>query len=160
MKRTPKKLYNLIFPIWFFWMIPSLAWLLILPANFLVDSLVLLVTAHFLRLEQGKRLWKKSILKIWLIGFASDFAGAVLCLIVMMVLGEFLDTHAFNPYFFPGATLHAIPGVLLAGVMIYFLNRKYSFRGFELPPEILHKLSLALAVLTAPYLMMIPLYYR
>ena len=159
MKRNQTKLYNLIFPIWFFWMIPSLLWLLILPANFLVDSLVLLAAARFLHLEEGKRVWKRSILKIWLIGFASDFAGAVLSMIVMLVLGTVLDSHTFNPYFFPGATLHAIPGVLLAGLMIYYLNRRYSFQGVELPPEMQHKLSLSLAIFTAPYLMMIPLYY-
>ncbi len=120
---------------------------------------MLLAAARFLHLEEGKRVWKRSILKIWLIGFARDFAGAVLSLIVMLVLGTVLDSHTFNPYFFPGATLHAIPGVLLAGLMIYYLNRRYSFRGVELPPEMQHKLSLSLAVFTAPYLMMIPLYY-
>ena len=41
MKRHIIRLYNLIFPIWIFWMVPSLLWLL-LPANFLWDSLVLL----------------------------------------------------------------------------------------------------------------------
>lgn len=44
MKRHTIRLYNLIFPIWIFWMVPSLLWLL-LPANFLWDSLVLLAAA-------------------------------------------------------------------------------------------------------------------
>lgn len=54
MKRHTIRLYNLIFPIWIFWMVPSLLWLLLLPANFLWDSLVLLAAAGWLRL-QGKK---------------------------------------------------------------------------------------------------------
>ena len=75
MKRHTIRLYNLIFPIWIFWMVPSLLWLL-LPANFLWDSLVLLAAAGWLRLQGKKELWKRSIVKVWLIGFAADFAGA------------------------------------------------------------------------------------
>lgn len=45
MKRHTIRLYNLIFPIWIFWMVPSLLWLLLLPANFLWDNLVLLAAA-------------------------------------------------------------------------------------------------------------------
>ena len=76
MKRHTIRLYNLIFPIWIFWMVPSLLWLLLLPANFLWDSLVLLAAAGWLRLQGKKELWKRSIVKVWLIGFAADFAGA------------------------------------------------------------------------------------
>ena len=67
MKRHTIRLYNLIFPIWIFWMVPSLLWLLLLPANFLWDSLVLLAAAGWLRLQGKKELWKRSIVKVWLI---------------------------------------------------------------------------------------------
>ena len=86
MKRHTTRLYNLIFPIWIFWMVPSLLWLLLLPANFLWDSLVLLAAAGWLRLQGKKELWKRSIVKVWLIGFAADFAGAALSLVVMLLL--------------------------------------------------------------------------
>ena len=86
MKRHTIRLYNLIFPIWIFWMVPSLLWLLLLPANFLWDSLVLLAAAGWLRLQGKKELWKRSIVKVWLIGFAADFAGAALSLALMLLL--------------------------------------------------------------------------
>lgn len=106
MKRHTIRLYNLIFPIWIFWMVPSLLWLLLLPANFLWDSLVLLAAAGWLRLQGKKELWKRSIVKVWLIGFAADFAGAALSLVLMLLLNTLLDSHIFDPYHFPGATLH------------------------------------------------------
>lgn len=96
MKRHTIRLYNLIFPIWIFWMVPSLLWLLLLPANFLWDSLVLLAAAGWLRLQGKKELWKRSIVKVWLIGFAADFAGAALSLALMLLLNTLLDSHIFD----------------------------------------------------------------
>ena len=58
---------------------------------------------------------------------------------------------------FPGATLYALPGVALAGVLLYWLNRLLSFRKTGLEKRQLHKLCLAIALFTAPYLMLIPL---
>lgn len=118
MKRHTIRLYNLIFPIWIFWMVPSLLWLLLLPANFLWDSLVL-----------------------------------------MLLLNTLLDSHIFEPYHFPGATLHAIPGVCLAGWLIWRLNRRYSFGKADISEAMAGRLSLLLAVFTAPYLMLLPMYH-
>ena len=46
----------------------------------------------------------------------------------------------------------------LAGLLIYWFNRRLSFRRTGLPAQTIHKLCLALAVATAPYTMLIPLY--
>ena len=72
--------------------------------------------------KERSQLWKRSIVKVWLIGFAADFAGAALSLALMLLLNTLLDSHIFDPYHFPGATLHAIPGVCLAGWLIWRLN--------------------------------------
>lgn len=46
---------------------------------------------------------------------------------------------------------------ILAGVLIYFLNRKFAFRKTGLAPEQIHRLALSLAIFTAPYTMLIPI---
>ena len=51
-----------------------------------------------------------------------------------------------------------IPGVILAGVLIYFLNLKFSFKKTDLEPAQIRFLSLMLALFTAPYTMMLPIY--
>lgn len=81
MRKKEIRLYNLLFPIWMFFIWPSVLWLILLPANFVIDSVVLLLTMYALHLENRISLWKKSIVRIWLIGFLSDFigAGAYLC---------------------------------------------------------------------------------
>ena len=43
--------YNVIFPIWFLLLFP-VAWLYALPANFIIDSIVLLLALHMLKLDE------------------------------------------------------------------------------------------------------------
>ena len=153
------RLYNVMFPIWFFFFFP-IAWLLILPVNFGVDSLVLMLSAKKQGVEDRKALWKKHILPVWGIGFLSDLIGAGLVFLIYLAVAEspLVDTW-MNPVLFPGTTIISIPGVVLAGVMIYFLNKKLTFRKSELDPMVIHRLCLHLAIFTAPYTMLIPLYF-
>jgi hypothetical protein len=153
------RLYNVLFPIWFLFLFPQL-WLIMLPVNFIVDSLVLYLTARRQGLEHRFGLWKKRILPIWGIGFLSDLIGAAA--VVILYFGwcelDILGITMINPILFPGTTLMAMPGVALAGWLIYILNKKITFRKSDLDPAIIHKLCLHLAIWTAPYTMLIPLY--
>lgn len=154
MKKRSVRLYNVLFPIWFFYFFPTV-WLLILPVNFLVDSLVLWLSAKRQGIEDKMTLWKKHILPVWGIGFLSDLVGAGLIYLIYMILAPF---PLINLHLFPGTTLLSIPGVILAGYLIYYLNKKLAFRKSSLDPAAIHKLCLHLAIFTAPYTMLIPLY--
>ena len=46
--------YNMIFPIWLIWLFP-LTWILILLGNFIIDSLVLLITLKVLNINEKKK---------------------------------------------------------------------------------------------------------
>ena len=153
------RLYNIMFPIWFLFFFPLL-WLVILPVNFGVDSLVLMLSAKKQGMEERKAFWKKHILPVWGIGFLSDLIGAALLFPIFLLIGEspLVDTF-LNPVLFPGSVITAVPGVILAGFMIYILNKKLTFRKSELDPVFIHKLCLHLAIFTAPYTMLIPLYF-
>lgn len=160
MRKNDVRLYNVLFPIWFFFLFPQI-WLVMLPVNFIVDSLVVYLSARRQGLSDRSGLWNKHILPVWVIGFLSDLIGAVLVVILYFVLCG-LDilgiASYFNPILFPGTTLIALPGVILAGFMIYWLNRKLTFRNSDLDPQAIHRLCLHLALWTAPYTMLIPLY--
>lgn len=153
------KLYNVMFPIWFFFFFP-IVWLIILPVNFLVDSLVLWLSAKRQQVDQRKTLWKKNILPVWGIGFLSDLIGAGLVFLIYLIVAEspLVDTW-MNPVYFPGTCIISLPGVALAGWLIYILNKKLTFRKSQLDPAVIHKLCLHLAIFTAPYTMLIPLYW-
>lgn len=153
------RLYNVLFPIWFLLLFPQL-WLVMLPVNFLVDSLVILLSARHQRLEDTRALWKKSILPVWIIGFICDLAGAGLTVLLYFgwCLLDTMDIQLFNPILFPGTTLIAIPGLILSGILIYFVNKRFAFRKLDLDAATVHTLCLHLAIFTAPYTMLIPLY--
>ncbi|WP_029543725.1 hypothetical protein [Selenomonas sp. AB3002] len=150
------RLYNILFPIWLFYLIPTGIWLIIFPANFIIDSLVLYIAIKHYAANGFADVWRKSILRIWGIGFICDLAGALLILAIEFLRGYMLP--AINTFYFPGATIIAIPGVLLSGVLIYRLNRRYAFKKCNIEMGLVQKLSLALSLFTAPYAMLIPLY--
>ena len=113
MKRKETRLYNVVFPIWFLvvaWPIftsylPQL--FLLLPINFLVDSLVVVLAAKAFRIPEIGRLWKKIVWKVWLLGFLCDFAGGCLIFLLCFLIEGGISQNAI---FFPFATLYALPG--------------------------------------------------
>ena len=150
------RLYNILFPIWLFYLLPTGVWLIILAANFLIDSVVLYFGSRYLRIRKYGTLWRHSILRILGIGFIGDFLGALLILAVELIRNEFFPE--WNTFYFPGATLIALPGVAISVLCIFFLDRRYAFVKTDLDELTVTKLSRILAIFTAPYAMLIPLY--
>ena len=146
MKPTKEiRLYNLLFPIWFLMFAP-LAWLIVLPANFIIDSLVILLTMKQLGIKFKKTMYKRTILKVWSFGFLADIIGAAFLFLTMFVFE--LGSQGDEPYL-------TIPAILIAAVFIFILNYKVSFKDYD--KSVRFKMALNLALLTAPYTFMIPL---
>ena len=155
MKKKDVRLYNVIFPIWFMYLMLTPLWLLLLPINFAVDSLVIYCSASKQNIDNRKELWSKSIASVWGFGFLSDFLGAAVTFILSLVL-EAMPVVILPA--FTRATLISIPGLILAGILIYLLNLKFSFKGSGLESRQIRKLCLHLALWTAPYTMLIPFF--
>jgi hypothetical protein len=139
-------------PIWLMFLYPTFLWFIILPLNFVIDSAVVLIVQKVRRIEQTRRVWQSSIFKVWIFGFLSDFVGAGVVLLMELLLHD-----RFSTYRFPGLTLISIPGVIVAGVLIYLFNRYVSFRRCELDIKDVKALALTLALATAPYTMLLPI---
>lgn len=164
MKKQPR-LYNLILPIWLVVAIPSPLWLVILPGNLLVDCLVLFLTLLALKHGDKKAVLKRLWWKLWLLGFAADAVGAVWMLLGMLGYIPFGDvwentvshvTH--NAFANPWAFLWTAAGVAIAGVCIYFFDKR-AMRSCELlTDKEKHITALAMAIATAPWLFFIPVY--
>ena len=84
-KRT--RLYNMLFPMYLLWLAPTI-WLLIMPANFLIDSIVVLIALSVLKLPP-MAIYKKTILKVWGYGFLSDLIGSASLLIISQICYSF-----------------------------------------------------------------------
>ena len=139
------KLKSVSLPFWILMFVPFM-WLIILPANFLIDSLVLLISVKVLKLNDYKKVYKDNILKIFLLGMASKIIG-ILALFVMTYILSSGKT---------GAELYyTIPSLFISGTLIFVSNYLFTFNSID--KKLRFKLSLMLAILTAPYLLVLPI---
>ena len=158
--RRDVKLYNLIFPMWsiyFFGLLFPAFLLILLPANFIVDTLVLLLLFWWLKLPEKKALYRKSIWKTWGFGFLADFLSSG----IFLGISELVDfweygINIYLPYSNMEAFLFTTAAVMLAGILIYFFHMKFVWSKIEIEEGQKKKIALGMAILTAPYLMYLP----
>lgn len=154
------KLYNLIFPVYMLWLMPPVFFIAAI-LNFIIDSIVVLVTEKFLKLHKIFSKYKKVILKVWLFGFIADFIGA-LFLFLMSFLFENLNIPIkynidYNPFGNIYALIITILGILIAGILIFIFNRKICFKNIDITEKQKFILSLVIAIVTTPYLFLLPM---
>lgn len=174
MKGQPR-LYNILLPIWLLVLFPQV-WIFVIPGNLIVDCAVLLIALAALR-HTGKgavvrRLWWK----FWLLGFAADAVGVLWMILGVLpawiaVWGHEAELSAaasgwehtlgyilHNPFGHPLAFLWTLAGVAIAGVCIYFLDKRAMKSCDLLSQREKHIIALAMAAATAPWLFFIPVY--
>ncbi len=78
MKNQNTTLYNVIFPIRLLFALPQF-WIVALPANWIIDFLVIFFTAKYLKIPPGSFAFK-SVWLTWIAGFFSDAIGGVIML--------------------------------------------------------------------------------
>ena len=144
MSKNNLKLYNVLFPFWMLMMFP-VAWLIVIPGNFIIDSLVLVISMAILKITDKNQWYKRYILKIFAFGMLADIIGASYMLLMVMVFE--VGIMGDEPYL-------TIPGLVISAVMIFVFNYFVTFRGTDKTSRL--KLSLIFAVVTAPYTFLIP----
>ena len=166
-KKKDIKIYNVIFPIWMLWIFP-MTWIIVLPGNFIIDSAVILIALKLLKIDKKKLIYKKTILKVWIFGFISDFIGGIILISSGFinfsnseVMREWwyknIETPVFyNPFQSIYGFLWVTVAVIITSIFIYILNLKISFKNLELEESTKKKLALALAIFTAPILFYLP----
>ena len=158
-------LYNILLPLWILVFWPSWLWLILIPANYLIDRVVLRWSLGDMP-EKGS-FCRRHTWKICIAGFAADGIGALLLFAVFMFsavveetsVGEIFQDIAygvgFNPFSDILAFLIVAAAVLLAMLVIYLLDR-WILKRAGLEMEQVKKSALWLAVITAPYLFFFP----
>lgn len=161
------KFYNMFFPIWLLWLFPF-AWSVVLPGNFIIDSLVLLLTLKVLKINNKKKIYKENILKIWGFGFLSDFIGTFVMFSICIVADNLPDNIrrlwfdnltiplSQNPFTSIYSLTWVIVSIIVTSFFIYLFNYKISFRKLDIEETSKKKLALSLAIFTAPYLFLLP----
>ena len=143
MRNKEVRLYNVLFPLWFLMVFPA-AWLIVLPGNFLIDSLVLLISLRVLKITDRKSWYKQHILPIFGFGMLADVIGAAF-LFLMMIL---------EVYDIRNELLLTIPAMLISAGLIFVFNYFVTFRKVEKQTRL--RLALTFAIVTAPYTFLVP----
>ncbi len=159
------KLYNIIFPIWFLWIIPPVIGLA-LVGNFLIDSGVMLLGFVLFKVGAAtgltkKELYKKSILKVWLFGFLADIIATIPLMLILTVEfwpvpNDVRQALAMNPFSNTWALITVILCMILACVFIFIFNYNISFKDTIKDKALRAKLAIFLAVITMPWTFLIP----
>lgn len=161
------RFYNALFPLWFLLFFP-VTWLVILPANFLIDSVVLLITLIILKEHRIWDCYKKIIIKAWIFGFLADFIGAGLMFLTQAHIFEYESKMgewwfkyignpvAYNPFDNPYSFCYVALVIILVAIFIYFFNLKFSLKNLEIDIASKKRIALSLAIFTAPYILLYP----
>lgn len=159
------KLYNVIFPVWFLLFFPPVIFITLF-GNLIIDSLVVIaaftmfrMTAHQISL---KSFYKRSIIKVWLFGFAADLIGAAI-LFVTGITGDQLGlphevTSAvnFDPFSHPAGLAVVIIAMLISGLYIFIFNYYLTFVRLIEDKGLRFKTALTIAVITIPWTFLLP----
>ena len=157
MKNNDVKLYNMIFPIWLLWLFP-VTWIVVLPGNFVIDLLVVLLTMKWLKITDIKGKAKSVILKVWIFGFLADLIGTI-AMFLSTLAAEFVESLAiavYDPFENIFAFCWVAACVVLTAICIYLFNYHYCLNKAELDDVEKKRIALSLAVFTAPYLFFLP----
>ena len=136
------RLYNILLPIWLLWIFPQV-WLFILPGNLLIDCLVLTITLAALKHRSKWAVVRQLWWRFWMLGFLADAAGVLWMVLALLPVWAFLWTLA---------------AVALAGYCIYRFDKRAMKNCVLLSEGERHKIALAMAIITAPWLFFISLY--
>ena len=143
-KNNDIKLYNVLFPFWMLLLFPQM-WAIVLPGNFIIDSLVLIISMFALKMTEKKRFYKRHIFPIWGFGMLSDIIGAAYMFLLMW---------AFEVGSMGDELYLTIPALIISAALIFVLNYFVTFRKSDKALRL--KLALTFAIVTAPYTFLIP----
>lgn len=165
------KLYNMILPPFMLFLFLPWWWIGSIVGNFIIDSVVLLTLAFIMLKKFDFKVYKNSIIKVWTLGFFADILG-VFYLIIFSIFsnakyyegnniwkqilsGIYLATNHshFDSIY---GVLFIVSGILLSAILIFLFNYFISFRNSILSKKQKVVMSLAIAVLTAPYTFLLP----
>lgn len=138
------RLYNVLFPFWMLLLFPQL-WLIVLPGNFLIDSVVLAISVYCFKMDEKKVFYKQHIFKVFGFGMLADVVGAGYLLLMMIYfqVGQMGDEWYLT-----------VPALILSAILIFVFNYFFTFRKCD--GRMRMKLALIFAIVTAPYTFLVP----
>jgi hypothetical protein len=161
------KLYDVIFPVWFIWLLPPII-LIAFAGNFVIDTIVMLISFKLIKAAEitglsMKELYKKSIIKVWCLGFLADIIGALILLALtsdeipsLKIPNKIQNAIYMNPFANIWAFLIVFACMVIVSIFIYVFNYNITFKKVIREKALKVKMSLIFAIVTAPWTFLIP----
>lgn len=162
-----EKVNNFLPPYVIFAIIP-LFWIITLGITFVIDTIILSIIILLVYKKVDFATYKKTILKIWLLGFSTYFIGSIYLYIVALLISN-LNTlvnsnlfgeinSAINQSHFDSiwGLIYVISGILISSIFIFVFNYYISFKKTDFTKKQRIASSLAFSVATAPYFFLLP----
>ncbi|WP_010630739.1 hypothetical protein [Sporolactobacillus vineae] len=145
-------LADIIFPIFMLYFYPPLLGLAA-SANLIIDAVVFFATLRFFHITMKNRLG--TLIALWLLGLAADVAGSLFLSLTLFVNNYIpqVSINYYTIYSSPAAVVLIVSAIILAGLIIYLLDRIYLRR--RLPAVQAKRMALVFAIATAPYTFLI-----
>lgn len=149
-------LYNIIFPLWFLLFFPIFPPLFLAAAvgNLVIDGAVITLSLRAFRQQLEKSPLRSYILKAWLFGFLADFIGAAL-LLGLEAMNLLKPGSFYTIWDSPLTVIAYLLVIALVGAIIYIANRRLAAHA-GVPANVAHKVALNMAILTAPWVFLVP----
>lgn len=158
MKKTVR-LYNVLFPIWMLVFFPSPLWIALIPANYLIDRFVL--KRSLPKTVNRSAFCKKNTWKICIAGFVSDLIGALILFLIVLLIDdnyELANGITMDPFKDLLSFLIVALAVTVSAIFIFIIDRLILIR-CGLSRKQATRTAAFLALLTAPYLFLLPSKY-
>lgn len=159
------KFYNVLFPIWLIIFFPPVIFIT-LAGNFIIDSLVVFAAFKIFRMAarqiELRSFYKKSIIKVWLFGFAADVIGAIVLFIAgisgdqLKLPYEVISAVNYDPFSNPAGLAIVIFAMLISGLFIFIFNYCFTFARLIEDRKLRLRTALTIAVATIPWTFLLP----
>ena len=157
-----KKL-NVFLPPYVIFAIIPLFWIITLGITFVVDTIILLIVILLVYKKFDFATYKKTILKIWLLGFSTYFIGCIYLYIVAVLnstfpflFGEISSAIEQSHFDSIWGLIYVISGILISSILIFVFNYYISFKKTDFTKKQKVVSSLVFSVATAPYFFLLP----
>ena len=149
---------TVFYPPWLLAFVPPVV-LFTLAYEFIISTLVIVISMFIMKLPGKGKIYKKLIVKTWLVGFALNGVAAIVFLIITFAGRDFavVEHAVLNPMGSVGGFLIAFAVVAATGAVKTLVYLKILWKkNEELNAEHKKKMAMALGIITAPWLFMLP----
>ena len=151
MHKNTVKLYNVIFPIFILFLLPQFL-IFGMIGNLVIDGLIVITVLKISKVELSTDVLYKTIFKIFGVGYLADLVGALILIAIYRIFESTINY--FHIWANPVSVIVHFIVIGITAFLIFKFNI-YILRKVRLDDNIIFRLAISLAIITAPWTFLI-----